>query len=79
MPRNPGLKDGIPLGFTNSQRRRREIFVVREFEMDSSSLGAAWVEICRSYGACDFVGWRFYKDVTPTALWGTCLTGGKTI
>ncbi len=41
----------------NAQRRRRGIFVVLGFEIDSSSVGAAWAEICRSYGAGDF-WWR---------------------
>jgi len=36
--------------------------------MESSSVGAASVEICRSYGVDDFWSGRFYKYAAPTAL-----------
>ncbi len=32
--------------------------------------------ICRSYGACDFCEWRFYKDVAPLALDGVRASAG---
>jgi hypothetical protein len=49
------------------KRRRRGIFVIGRFKMDSSSVGAAAPAIGRSAGTGDFAGVRCYQDVAPAA------------